>query len=190
MKTVGPETSAEFALRLDFGLRLAPEMVDELRSICAASGPYETGGILVGRYSEAHDTAIVETVGRAPSDSTSAGTAFHRGVEGLQDMLARRFDEDGAYYLGEWHSHPHAAAIASREDREQMVGIAHDLGYACPQPILLIVGGDPGGLLDLRAYIAIRGAGFSELPRPTSFRRNLDPSASVPARPGAATSCH
>ena len=72
---------------------------------CIRAGRKETGGILIGRYSDLHDQAIVTDATGPPRDSIRRRFSFVRGLVGVQRRL------DGAwrhrdFYLGEWHFHP------------------------------------------------------------------------------------
>lgn len=77
-----------------------------------------------------------------PPDSKSGTTWFARGVCGLQRWLDSLWHGPSrAYYLGEWHLHPGGAPTPSGTDLEQMTAIANNPRYACPEPILVILGG-------------------------------------------------
>ncbi len=132
--------------------RLCHKMVEH----CRRAGRRETGGILIGHYSDLHDQALVTVVTGPPPDSRAGRQWFVRGVRGLGRALARAWRSND-YYLGEWHYHPFADAAPSETDRKQSVAFAGDPAYACPQPILLIVGGDPSTRLDFRANVVLDG---------------------------------
>jgi integrative and conjugative element protein (TIGR02256 family) len=141
-----------------FGLVLAAEFRQTLRERCLASWPNETGGILVGYYTERHETAIVSQLPPAPTDSVSARARFVRGLRGLQELLVRLWNQNPRnreYYLGEWHFHPGQEPIPSPQDEAQMRAIAKDPGYRCPEPLLVITGGSPqgnGSSISVRVY--------------------------------------
>jgi integrative and conjugative element protein (TIGR02256 family) len=131
-----------------FGLVLAAEHEQILRERCGASWPNETGGILIGYYTERRETAVVTRLPPAPGDSVSARARFVRGLRGVQELLVRLWNQSPRareYYLGEWHYHPGQAPIPSPQDEAQMRAIAEDPGYRCPEPLLMIVGGSSGG---------------------------------------------
>lgn len=111
-----------------------------LLAACRRSGPLETGGLLVGRYNELHDTAVVTGVWGPPTDSVRTRTSFRRGIRGLQRQLNSLWGS-GEYYLGEWHYHPDGSGQPSNTDMGQMVRIAKSLRYNTPEPILIVVGG-------------------------------------------------
>ena len=111
-----------------------------LLELCRDSGEVETGGLLIGRYNDAHDTAEVMHVLGPPSDSVRRRNSFWRGVKGIQSKLNSLW-KSGEYYLGEWHHHPDGAAWPSPRDMRQMMKIAESQNYCCPEPILLVVGG-------------------------------------------------
>jgi len=112
---------------------------------CRRSAKKETGGIVIGHYNARHTCAICQRVTGPPGDSVHVAARFLRGVSGLQKLLNRMWQRQQEYYLGEWHYHPFAAPAPSPSDVMQMLSIAEDPNYSCPEPILIIVGGDPDG---------------------------------------------
>ena len=112
-----------------------------LLDMCRESASLETGGILVGRYDEAHDTAIVTRVWGPPKDSVRMRASFWRGTQGLQRQLDSLW-RTREYYLGEWHFHPGGTGQPSERDMRQMVQIANSLEYNTPEPVLMVVGSD------------------------------------------------
>src|ERR1051325_3106003 len=89
-----------------FGLKVMPAEVKKILQLCKRSHPHETGGILLGRYSDDHNCALVTAATSAPADSRSGRTWFVRGVRGLQRTIDRLWTRQHEYYLGEWHFHP------------------------------------------------------------------------------------
>jgi integrative and conjugative element protein (TIGR02256 family) len=138
-----------------FGLALPEKRLGEILAFCRKEGWNETGGLLIGRYSDQRDLAIVSHVTGPARDSASGRAWFHRGVEGLQDLLFRHWRQQ-EYYLGEWHSHPGAAPVPSGTDAAQMKLFARAADYHCPEPVLLIVGGDLRSEWTLYARVYLR----------------------------------
>ncbi len=137
-----------------FALALGRSQVRALLRLTRNAGSQETGGVLVGRYTDACDRAEVRTVSRPPRDSKAGWCHFERGSAGLEAWLLKLWRASArTYYLGEWHFHPYASAEASAHDRAQMRAIAQDTRYACPEPVLLILGGDPRTAWQVRAYV-------------------------------------
>jgi hypothetical protein len=96
---------------------------------------------LIGRYSDDLSVAIVNEATAPPSDSRRGRSWFVRGVNGLRDMLGRRWQAKArTYYLGEWHFHPTEHIEPSAEDFAQMVQISQTKGYDCKEPLLIIMG--------------------------------------------------
>lgn len=100
----------------------------------------ETGGILIGRYEDGQRTAVILEVTGPPAGSSWGRTWFRRGAGDINALLERRWRE-GVYYLGEWHTHPNGAPDPSPDDLRAMLSISVQPSYACPEPILLILGG-------------------------------------------------
>jgi len=125
------------------GLRISSAVLDRMFTLCKKAGGVETGGILVGNYSNGHRCALVTDCSGAPQDSSAGITHFYRGVKGLKTWMKRLWRRQAKqYYLGEWHYHPKANPTPSGTDLEQLKKIASDASYHCPEPVLFIIGGD------------------------------------------------
>jgi len=158
---------------LRFGVLLPRERLAEILHFCRQIGNRETGGILIGRYTDSLDLAIVHQVTGPPRDSTAGRTWFRRGMAGLQSLLLDRWRKARDYYLGEWHLHPGSPPNPSSDDAAQMKKISSAPEYQCPEPILLIVGGDPQGEWTISVHVYPRGEppqGMTEI-RPTKSAR-------------------
>lgn len=140
----------------NYGVRIEPQALESVRAFCRVSGRIETGGILVGHYSKDRRLATV-TAASAPSpDTRSGGFWLVRGIKGLHSWLERLWKEDAGYYVGEWHFHPFAEPIPSKQDLLQMKQIAKASHYQCSEPILFIFGGDPSGTGSIRLEVHTR----------------------------------
>jgi integrative and conjugative element protein (TIGR02256 family) len=139
-----------------FNLELPGPIIDEMLEHCARSYPLETGGILVGHYSDDSSFAHVTELVPAPTDSKSSRFSFQRGVRGVQKFLNQMWPRR-RYYLGEWHFHPEGSATPSGTDANQMRRIAYAASYHCPEPVLLILGGNPPQQFTMESYVFLRG---------------------------------
>ena len=125
-----------------FALSIVNGHVRELLRHCEKAGVRETGGTLIGHYTDGLDCAVVTRVCGPEEDSRAGATWFERGTKTLRALLDEYWRRGRGYYLGEWHFHPGAAPTPSGPDRRAMRRIALDPGSQCRQPVLLIVGGD------------------------------------------------
>ena len=129
-----------------------------LRSLyrtAAASRNRETGGILLGVYSDDLAQAVVLEATPPPADSRSTRYTFVRGTQGLRELLfARWHDEQRTYYLGEWHTHTAGEPRPSDQDRQALHGVARDPLYRCRTPLLLIAAPAVGGTWTLGGWLA------------------------------------
>lgn len=146
-----------------FALRVGEEEVGRVLAHCLAAAPRETGGILIGFYDSDHRVAEVVRATPAPADSRRGRTWFVRGVRGLQSLVNRVWRQNRHYYLGEWHFHPYGSPAPSQDDKDQLNKIANEASYHCPEPVLLIIGGDPAGVWTARAFVFRRGEAHVEL---------------------------
>ncbi len=136
-----------------FGLSISEAVLLEGVKECANAGSVETGGIIVGYYTPEHDCAIVTALGGPPEDSVRGARFFERGTKGIQRWISRLWREKRHFYLGEWHYHPGGAPVPSPDDKEQMQKFSKDRKLKCPEPILLIIGGDPQKNWSVNAYV-------------------------------------
>lgn len=153
-------------------MHLTPPAVEQLlEHLAAADDQLETGGILIGSYSEDRTTAVVTEVTPAPQDSVVGRASFVRGVAGLREMLRARWREPARrYYLGEWHRHPAHHVSPSAEDLRQLRDIAVAPMYECREPLMMIAGRGVGGPPQLRVFVAPVGSRPLELAADVSAR--------------------
>lgn len=121
----------------------------------------ETGGILVGRFSEAAQTFYIVDVLPAPEDSRRSAAEFVLGTVGVRAAL-KAYSESSAcclYCLGTWHSHL-AASGPSSQDRATAASVA--LARLMPSVLLIHT---PAGY---RSLLAEPSAPAIESPHPVS----------------------
>ena len=96
----------------------------------------ETGGVLMGRLSEASQIVNVVDVLDAPNDSTRSATEFVLGTKGLSTQMSTYSESVGGslYCLGTWHSHlsENGPSMMDRATAE-----AIDLSRLCPSVLLI-----------------------------------------------------
>ena len=121
-------------------VEIADEATSAILSLCEQAAGLETGGILIGSYSADGFIARISEALGPPNGSRSTRTGFMRSPSGLKGILRRRWSSQ-QYYLGEWHFHPQGRGCPSPQDQRQLAEIGSDGAYACPKPILIVVGG-------------------------------------------------
>jgi len=133
---------------------------------CRKAKDCETGGVLIGYYSEDTTTAVITEISAPPHDSDRGPTWFHRGVAGLKQLLLRRWKSvKRTYYLGEWHYHPSTLIEPSGDDLDQMLKINCAPNYQCREPIMLIIGQNVTGTRQVRAFVFPRELPYVEYQR-------------------------
>ncbi|MHB8089804.1 MAG: Mov34/MPN/PAD-1 family protein [Anaerolineaceae bacterium] len=139
----------------EYHLEITTNAHNALERECSKNENLETGGILIGYYSDDHATAIITEITTPPSDSSAGHTWFHRGIHGLQSILLNRWQHTSTrtYYIGEWHYHPALQVIPSNEDNNQMKDISRSQNYQCKKPIMLIAGRRLMGSRQVRIFI-------------------------------------
>jgi integrative and conjugative element protein (TIGR02256 family) len=130
-----------------------------IESQCVSANGNETGGILIGYYTDDRTTAVITEATAPPKDSRQGRSWFLRGVAGLKSLLVSRWRNFGqrTFYVGEWHFHPSIDVEPSDHDYKQMQEISYSLNYQCNEPIMLIIGQDTSGIRAVRAFVFPRG---------------------------------
>ena len=125
-----------------FVLKIRPGVTAELLNQAAAYPPEPADSWWA--ITTSHHEAIVEMLAPKPSDSTERRSAFVRGTKKLKDFLSSlwRSTTPRLHYIGEWHTHPDGVPEPSGTDRDSMWAIATDEREMCPEPILVILGGN------------------------------------------------
>jgi integrative and conjugative element protein (TIGR02256 family) len=100
--------------------------------------PKEFGGVFVG-FKKVGLTVIEDIL--IPDDFENGKTVFVRHPGTLNDRLESIFKETNGKttYIGEWHSHPNAAATPSSTDEKAMKEIAENIKIGNLNPVLMIV---------------------------------------------------
>jgi integrative and conjugative element protein (TIGR02256 family) len=118
-------------------------LLHKLISFARNSYPQETGGTLVGHYSDDHTKAHVTEVLEAKKGARRSLRSFFRPSDKEDNQLKQIYKKTRGkiHYLGEWHSHPKASPLPSYRDETTMKQLVRDLKVAADTPLLLIVGG-------------------------------------------------
>jgi integrative and conjugative element protein (TIGR02256 family) len=146
-----------------FKAHLTDEALNKILSLSRASKMRETGGILFGHYSDDGVNAYITKVSGPGRGSKHGFASFFRAVGQLQEWLDALWGDGRGYYLGEWHFHPMSSPTPSSTDRKQMFEIAQNSKASCPEPILVILGGNPKGRWILSVSIFTRKGEAFEL---------------------------
>lgn len=125
-----------------YGVKISDRDMQHIYELCIKSSPYETGGILLGRYSDDQKWAEVMVVTGAPAGSRHDLHSFTRSGKGIVSLLKESW-KSHQYYLGEWHYHPNASPQPSGLDLKTMFKLSETERLHCPEPVLLIIGGGP-----------------------------------------------
>lgn len=127
----------------DVQVRISHNVDAAIQSAIAERPGVETGGVVVGRYSQIGNTFQVVDLLSAPPDSIFSAERFVLGMEGLKQSVRKLLSESGGslYVLGTWHNHlvpsgpsaldlNTAAHLALRQFFPVLMLIAHPDGYS------------------------------------------------------------
>jgi hypothetical protein len=125
----------------DCEIRISASAHRKIQAAVAADPNVETGGVLMGRWSDVANAFFVVDVIPAPADSVFSKSEFRLGVQGLRDAIDEVVAKTrGAIHdIGTWHSHLKASG-PSRIDRETANVLAREQSF--PALMLIHV---PGG---------------------------------------------
>lgn len=125
-------------------VRIPGGVLTVMREMAASSKPRETGGTLVGHYSEDFREAFVTEALEANIGARKQRVRFYRPPDDVDGQLARIYEESGGltHYLGEWHTHPDAAPTPSPTDLSTLRGLARSRSVATDTPFMVILGGN------------------------------------------------
>lgn len=136
----------------EVNLNIPDILFDKLSTVAIQNYPNESGGFLVGYYSE-DLTALNITDLILPNEHTSSKYSFKRSIKGINKIFESLFSSKKHYYIGEWHSHPDGSSIFSKTDLNAMEEIANSETVTITNPILLIVSINKTELKDFTFYI-------------------------------------
>jgi hypothetical protein len=90
-----------------YRVRISARVHDIIEREAASKPGVETGGVIIGRWSDVTDTWHVVDALPAPADSVFSAQEFTLGVEGLNAALNDVIKRSGGslYALGTWHNH-------------------------------------------------------------------------------------
>lgn len=108
-------------------VRIASNIIDDMRISLQEHSPNETGGVLVGNISWATHTIIITKTLPAPEDSKRSSTTFELGTKGLKEKIEKIHNSTNNHltYVGTWHSHP-AGGLASRTDKDTLIELTQE----------------------------------------------------------------
>ena len=105
--------------------------------------PCETGGILMGYWGSAGEAVVTTIIGPGPK-AVHKRTSFVPDYEYDKKEIGRHYEQSGftETYLGDWHTHPYAAAYLSEQDKKTLKKIADFEPARLVKPLMMILGTD------------------------------------------------
>lgn len=106
--------------------------------------PYETGGVIAGEFVNDFTWQITHLATAGPK-AIHGSYSYTPDYEHDEKKIARIYKETNckSVYLGDWHSHPGAAAYMSEKDKNTLRTIARSEEARIEHPIMLILGTSP-----------------------------------------------
>ena len=117
------------------------------------SRPLETGGVLMGYWTDSNTAVISTVVGPGPK-ARHERHAFWPDTTYQDAEIERIYEDSGQQhsYLGDWHTHPNGSVRTSQKDRKTLLSIALSEEARAPEPLMAILGG-AGNEWDLAIWV-------------------------------------
>jgi integrative and conjugative element protein (TIGR02256 family) len=125
-------------------VQLPDSLLNVMKAVASDAMPNETGGTLVGHYSEDRRVAFVTQILASTTGARRERSGFFRPSDSVDDQLAKVYRESKGctHYLGDWHSHPMGNPTPSSTDLSTLRGLAQSTRVATDTPVMIIVGGN------------------------------------------------
>ena len=123
---------------------IAQSVVTAMTGEASARFPEETGGVLLGYWSQTEDDVVIHhAVGPGPN-ATHKRLRFHPDSQFHEAEIARIYEMSGRRhtYLGDWHTHPRGGLRLSVRDLRTLSRIARTREARVSVPIMIILAGD------------------------------------------------
>jgi integrative and conjugative element protein (TIGR02256 family) len=117
------------------------EDVENLRAQATAAVPHETGGVLLGYWSETGDVVVTHVID-AGRKAKRTRTTFEPDYVYQEKEIAKIYERSGRRlsYLGDWHSHPPGGgSTLSATDRRTLKTIAKCHAARAKDPVMILV---------------------------------------------------
>jgi hypothetical protein len=133
---VGPGVIVPFEAGDDWRVRLSARAVAKIAREVEEWPGVETGGIVMGRISEAAQTLYIADVLPAPPDSQRASHEFILGTAGARKMISDYAESCGysLFCLGTWHNH---LSVSGASNTDRKTAIAVGLARLAPSVLLI-----------------------------------------------------
>ncbi|WOK09140.1 Mov34/MPN/PAD-1 family protein [Imperialibacter roseus] len=129
-----------YCKRFGVNLEIEETIIEEMILESRRHYPKEFGGILLGRYSDNLNTAIITDI-MMPIEYDNSRNHFRRGNAGVKERLRLEFNKKPSIiYLGEWHTHPDSTPDPSQIDINTLRTLSQANTVMIENPIMLIIG--------------------------------------------------
>lgn len=108
--------------------------------------PLETGGALVGYWSDAETVVVTESLGPGPA-SDHDRYSYRHDHDWEASQIALHYERSGRseVYIGDWHTHPDASSgDLSGTDRRSIRRVIKSREARLPRPLMTVLFGRPG----------------------------------------------
>jgi integrative and conjugative element protein (TIGR02256 family) len=118
-------------------------LYDEMVAEAAKWAPLETGGVLLGYFSDSNEVVVTALVHAGPKAKRTRWS-FRPDPQFQNDAIAGKYEASGRQdrYLGDWHTHPGGSRNMSWRDRRTLQSIAECDDARIANPVMVILHDD------------------------------------------------
>ena len=126
-------------------VHVANDVLANIERMAEESFPNESGGALMGYWSEEEKTVVITNVVGPGPNAKHARYSFVPDYEFQEQQIAEIYSTSGRLrtYLGDWHSHPDGPASLSNTDKRTLKNIADFPKARAEKPLMILLSGVP-----------------------------------------------
>lgn len=126
-------------------LWMRPDDLRVMESYAEEKHPLETGGMILGYHAASMDATVVTHVLGPGTYAAHQPNSFYPDGAYHQEQLSSIYSKTDGYctYIGDWHTHPCGPPSPSMRDRRTLQKIRRTRSSRCPNPLMIILVGDP-----------------------------------------------
>jgi [CysO sulfur-carrier protein]-S-L-cysteine hydrolase len=123
---------------------LSQNSLRKLSRLAKTNFPNETGGTLLGHYTNSMKIAVITEITRSKKNAKTSPVSFIRPSDHGESIENKKIirAKGKLFYLGEWHSHPNGNPHPSTNDLRSLMFLAVHPNVPADTPIMLIIGND------------------------------------------------
>jgi integrative and conjugative element protein (TIGR02256 family) len=124
-------------------LWIPKKLLEHIESKAIASFPNETGGSLLGYFSNRKRDIVITSLVDAGPNSRHNTTSFTPDYTFQEEEIGKKYHQSGRIfiYLGDWHTHPNGSLALSQKDVKVLQNISNHNPARNRSPVMVLLAG-------------------------------------------------